>query len=125
MGCCGAKTVEILKHIGVGYANLARGKKHEFTDDSIRECHKCEWQTWMRVREYEAWLARHGIKVLKHFGQLETLPLLPKYEQDEKRRSLFCRICKCYVPAAASDPGKQCPKGRWPTGSRPTDLAVH
>lgn len=46
MSCCG-KTIRKAKHIAIGYTNLARGKKYEFTDDRIRTCRKCDNNWWI------------------------------------------------------------------------------
>jgi len=103
MSCCG-KTKAVLrkgKNIAVGYTNLARGKKYEFTDGRIRKCHKCDEQTWMSAAEYAVWLSKHGIKVVTNFTELEKLPKLPKQELGPKRQLLYCRICKCFVPTKA------------------------
>jgi hypothetical protein len=45
MGCCG-KAAKKIGNIAVGWANLARGIKYEFTDDRIRACQKCEKAYW-------------------------------------------------------------------------------
>ena len=112
MGCCG-KTIEKVKNIAVGYANLARGVKYEFTDDRIRACWKCDYQTRMSRTEYTAWLVKHGIEVLKNYTQLEKIPMLPKQEQNKNRRNLYCRICKCFIPAKARVKEMNCPKNVW------------
>ena len=116
MGCCGGttkKTVRQIKDIVTGYANLARNKKYEFTDDRVRDCQECDEQTWLTKTEYDAWLLRNGIKVLTNFTQLEKLPKLPKHEQSNKRRRLYCRLCKCFIPAKARVKDKICPLGKW------------
>ena len=100
--------------MAVGYSRLVIDKIG-LTKESppiisrIRKCHKCNESTWMTIREYAKWLKDNGIEILENFNQLETLPKLPKYELDDKRRNLFCRICKCYGPAAARVRDKQCP----------------
>lgn len=65
------------------------------------------------MAEYTQWLKDNGIEVLKNLHQLEVLPKLPKYELDDKRRNLFCRICKCYVPAKARIEKEHCQLGKW------------
>ena len=112
MTCCG-KTIRKVGSIAVGYANLARGKKYEFTDDRIRSCHNCDEQTWMSAAEYTAWLLANGIKVVMNFNQLENLPPLPKYEQSPRRRNLYCRLCKCFIPAKARIESEKCSLGEW------------
>jgi len=79
MSCCG-KTKSVLKtgrNIAVGYGNLMRGKKYEFTDDRVRTCQKCEYNYW-------------------------------------RYRTLWCSICKCFVPAKARVESEKCPKNKWP-----------
>ncbi|MCK4959193.1 MAG: hypothetical protein KAT00_07325 [Planctomycetes bacterium] len=111
MGCCGGK-VKTAKNIATGFVNLSRGKKYEFTDDRIRECHKCDDCTWLTKLEYAEWLAKHGIDVLKNFDDLTALPPLPKKEY-RKGAGLYCRLCKCFIPAKARNKEKKCPLNRW------------
>ncbi len=78
MACCG-KTKAVLKkgkHIAIGYMNLARGAKYEFTDDRIRACQKCDFNYWIK-------------------------------------KTLWCSICKCFIPAKARVKKEDCPKGKW------------
>ena len=119
MGCCG-KTIEKVKNIAVGHTSLAvenatgiEALKYKHTDDRIRACWTCTYQTWMSRTEYTAWLVKHGIEVLTNFTQLEELPMLPKYKQSNKRRNLYCRICKCFIPAKARVKEMNCPKNVW------------
>lgn len=113
MGCCG-ETVKMVRNIAVGYTRLATdtigiSKKPAFTDSRIRKCRMCDESTWLTMKEYAKWLRDNGIKILENFNQLEALPKLLKYELDDKRRNIFCRICKCYIPVAARAPDKKCP----------------
>jgi len=117
MACCG-KTIRKAGSIVKGYANLARGRKYEFTDDRIRACHKCDEQTWMSAIEYTAWLLTHGIEVITNFTELERLPPLPKQEQSPSRRRLYCRLCKCYIPAKARVETATCSLGKWESDDR-------
>ena len=115
MGCCD-KTKAVLqksRNIAIGYTNLARGVKYEFTDSRVRICQNCIWNTWMSAVEYSLWLTKHGIEVLANFGQLEKLPMPPKQGQSKTRRRLYCRICKCFIPAKARVKEIKCPKGFW------------
>ncbi len=116
MACCGKK----IKHIAQGYTSLAIEKttgkevfKYEFADDRIRECHKCDEQTWLSEAEYAAWLLKNSKKILRNFDDLSILPQLPKQEQSKSRNRLYCRICKCFIPAAARVPDKECSLGIW------------
>jgi len=113
MSCCGQA-----KNIVKGYTRLATDiigltKPYEFTDGRIRICQGCTENTWLSAIEYDAWLLRHGITVLKNFNQLSKLPKLPKHEQGPGRRRLYCRICKCFVPAAARVSEKKCSLDKW------------
>ncbi len=115
MTCCG-KSRAVLhkgKNIAAGFANLAAGKKYEFTDGRIRTCWTCEMQTWLSGSEYTKWLLVHGVKVIANFTELEKLPMLPKYDQSPKRRNLYCRLCKCFVPAKARVTEEKCPLDKW------------
>ncbi len=115
MNCCG-KAKAVLhkgKNIVVGYANYAVGKEYEFTDSRIRTCWTCDMQTWMSGIEYDLWLLQHGIEVVTSFTQLEKLPMLPKYEQSSRRRRLYCRLCKCFIPGKARVTEEKCPLGKW------------
>ena len=112
MGCCGKK-IRKAKNIVKGNLALAIGKKYEYTDSRIRKCQKCKWNTWLSAIEYITWLAKNGIKVLANIEQLEKLPMLPKYEQARTRKRLYCRLCKCYIPAKAPVEDERCLKGKW------------
>ena len=112
MGCCGKK-IRKAGNIIKGNVALLRGIKYEVTDARLRKCRECEWNTWMSAIEYAVWLAKHGIEVLVNFDQLEKLPMMPKYKQGKGRRGLYCRICKCFVPAKARVEDAECPKGFW------------
>lgn len=46
MGCCG-NIPKKARQIAIGYINLAKGKKYEFTDDRVRICQKCEFNYWI------------------------------------------------------------------------------
>ncbi len=112
MGCCG-KTIEKVKNIAIGYSNLVADIKFEFTDDRVRTCQKCDENTWLSGKEYTKWLLENGIKVITHLTELEKLPKLPKHELNKKRRNLYCRLCKCFIPAKARVKEYYCPLGKW------------
>ncbi|RLC38843.1 hypothetical protein DRH27_01285 [Candidatus Falkowbacteria bacterium] len=114
MGCCG-KTKNIVKGLsGVAIEKLTRLKiaSYEFTNDRIRTCHKCDEQTWLTKIEYLTWLFDNGIKILRNWSQLETLPKLSKKEQ-RKNCGLYCRICKCFIPGKARIDNEKCPLDKW------------
>ena len=75
----------------------------------------CDEQTWLSKTEYAGWLKDNGVEVIANFTELEKLPKLPKYERGSAkgRRNLFCRLCKCFVPAKARVADEKCPLGKW------------
>jgi len=109
MGCCGKKASGIIK----GFGALMLGRKYEFTDSRILKCQTCDYNTWLSATEYALWLTANGISVIINFRQLEKLPMLTRYSQSRKRRRLYCRICKCSVPAKARVKSEICPKDEW------------
>ena len=116
MSCCGKK----VKNIARGYTSLAVEKvtgkevlKYARTGERIAICRGCEFQTWMTKLEYAKWLVDHGIDVVEKFEDLTQLPMLPKYPLDKKRRNIYCRLCKCFIPAKARVEDERCPKNKW------------
>jgi hypothetical protein len=112
MTCCG-KSKQITgkaKNIVKGLTALARGKKYEFTDGRIRICRSCEFNTWLTKVEYSTWLLKHGIKVLTNFDDLTKLPMLPK---KTGAKTIYCRHCKCNIPAKARVKEMKCPLDKW------------
>jgi len=113
VSCCG-KTIKSVKSMTAGYFNLVVvSRKYVHTDNRIRICHNCKEQTWMSKIEYIKWLKNNGIDILKNFNDLEKLPKLAKHALSRTRRNLFCRICKCFIPAKASIKDSTCPLGKW------------
>jgi len=45
-------------------------------------------------------------------GLVTAFPMLEKHGY-EKGRSLFCRLCKCWIPAKAYSKDEKCPKDKW------------
>ena len=118
MTCCGkgkkaarivrAHTlVAVEKHTGIEIL------KYERTDERIGICRDCDDSTWMTRGEHRLWLLSHGVDVAKNFEDRSGLPLLPKYPLDKKRRTLYCRICKCPIPEKAWDKKNKCDKKKW------------
>ena len=113
MTCCG-KGKAIFhkgKNIAKGYTALVTGKEYEFADARIAVCRDCEYSTWMTELDYAAWLLKNGVKVLTHLDDLTQLPMLPKQNTG---RTIWCRLCKCNIPAKAAVTDEQCPKNKWP-----------
>lgn len=87
-------------------------EKYEYWRQRRDECKVCDESTWMTFSEFNRWLAGHGVEVIENIDDLSVLPKLPK-QAYAKGRKLFCRICKCFVPAKAMVKEEECPLGRW------------
>ena len=87
-------------------------EKYKYAHSRIRKCHECEKQTWLTTMEYLKWLKDNGIEVIKNLDQLEKLPELPHGERGAGRK-LFCKLCKCFIPAKARVKEEKCPLGKW------------
>jgi len=121
MGCCG-KGKGVVSKVGSiisGYANktasdifFVRGELYEKAKDREAVCLGCEFNTWMKKADYLAWLKLNGIEILKNLDDLTVLPPLEKHDF-EKGKSLFCRVCKCWIPAKAYAKDSKCPKDKW------------
>lgn len=106
MSCCG-KTKK-LKSIVQGYA---RGQTPE-SCRRIKVCHTCDNKTWLSKKDIWEYFKTQKLDVIKKLDELEQLPKLPKKEKSKTNRFLFCRICKCYIPAKAKSDEK-CPLNKW------------
>lgn len=134
-GCCGEKMekliIEAEKEIGadstVGkLADIAIGNlthlieeifkvsvlKCPATDSRIEKCLICEENTWLTKFEFVRFILKHGREFLKNIEDLTKLPPLPKREK-RKRTILFCRLCKCFIPAKARLEDQGCTLGNW------------
>jgi len=60
------------------------------------------------------WLKTNGIEVFRHLDDLTVLPPLEK-QPFEKGRSLFCTLCKCWIPAKVYAEESKCPKNKGST----------
>lgn len=87
--------------------------KYERTDERIAICRGCDDSTWMTRLEHAEWMASHGVEVAVNFNDLTSLPKLPKYPHDKKRKTIFCRLCKCPIPEKARVEDEKCPKDFW------------
>lgn len=121
MGCCGGHSGKVAKagSIVSGHANrlfdqvfMVRGKRYRRAEQRQAICQSCEFQTWLKKAEYLKWLTANGIDIVKEFTDLTRLPMLDKHDF-EPGRSLFCRLCKCWIPAKAYSKDEQCPKDKW------------
>lgn len=127
MGCCGkakdytGKAARIAKNTAGHAIEKTTGikvAKSPHYEPRKQTCRDCKFSTWMKKWEYDAWLLKHGIEVLRNFTQLEKLPPLPKQDTG---KNLYCTICKCFVPGKARtdkeiedmEDYEKCPKGFW------------
>lgn len=124
MGCCGKKLVETTKKIGT----IAEGNIRLFIDRYFRlpseqceyarqrrqECRKCKDHTFLTKWQFAGWVIHNGgiVKFLKDINDLIDWPMLPKRDF-KKREKLFCRVCKCWIPAKSMIKTEHCPLGKW------------
>ena len=121
MGCCGGQSGKLAKagSIVKGYTSYGlhkifhvEGELYKGAKKRQAICQSCEFQTWLKKAEYLKWLTANGIDIAKEFTDLTRLPMLDKHDF-EPGRSLFCRLCKCWIPAKAYSKDEQCPKDKW------------
>jgi len=112
--CCGKikKATEIVKGYVVAATNSLVVDENHFSVKRTDICKLCEDATWLERSDYLQWLKDNGVNVLKNFDDLTVLPMLEKHDF-EKGKSLFCRICKCWIPAKTSLKDSKCPKDKW------------
>ncbi len=117
MVCCGKS--KAVRRIARGYLDYGlralfrtSGEASEKATERIATCHPCDYGTYMTKRDYVKWIKGHGVEVVRHIDDLTALPMLPK-QSDALGRSLFCRLCKCWIPAKAYSKDETCPKGYW------------
>lgn len=99
MGCCGG-TARQARRIVTGVINYVIGVKYEYTNDRVRTCQKCDESTWLTISQFGKWLVKNGVNIVRSWKDLSALDKLPK-EENGRGRGLYCRICKCFVPAKA------------------------
>jgi hypothetical protein len=120
VGCCGkiAKVARIAEGNFLHLMNkmqMLPEKTCAGSNARLDECRRCDNQTWLTWDEFWEWVDENGGKK-KFFAEidgLETWPLLPdnKYKPGLK---LFCRICKCWLPAKSYVKEEMCPLAKWP-----------
>lgn len=130
MGCPCKKKVKAVMDIVEGNVKLLEDKVRQMTGDTtgympyvarrLERCLGCGQLTWLTVGEYAGFLMAHAVDVVKEFGELEKLPSMSKFEKRDGT-GMYCRMCKCYLPAKARVKDMKCPMGRWidivvPTG---------
>ena len=120
MTCCG-KAMKRAANIGQGYfwttlesLFVLPKNRCERASSRLDRCRRCEMGTWLTKREFGVWIQKEVgvVKAATELHKTETGPLLPKLEQASGRK-LFCRICKCGLPAKSYVRDEQCPLGHW------------
>jgi len=124
MSCCGKKLItgkdaiakiNKIKNIAEGFTKLAASKagiNFEYAKARLAICANCENVTWLKDREFAAWLNENKIEVLKNLESLEKLSDLPlKPHRALTRR--YCIKCKCNIMAKIHSKQEQCPVGMW------------
>ena len=85
----------------------------------------CCGKTVKRVRNIAIGLSGHaiekmtGIAVMKYEFTDDRIRACQKCEHNYWRgRTLWCGICKCFVPGKARIADEKCPEGKWDSGGR-------
>lgn len=126
MGCCGGHhgKLQAARTIVSGHANrlfdrvfIVRGRRYAQAQAREAICRQCDQATWLTKADYLAYLAAHGPEVLRHLDDLTALEPLAA-QPYAPGRSLFCRLCKCWIPAKCYAAEADCPMGRWPRRSK-------
>lgn len=116
MGCCGE--IKKVASVTKGYVTFVAdwfglpAKKHPDYLLRLHTCRNCDANTWMTPSGYLTWIKDHGLEVVSNLDDLTRLPDLPKEEYSEGRK-LFCRKCKCFLPAKTMAENEHCPIGKW------------
>ena len=115
MPCCKKKISNIIK----GYTRFAFSKlielpkeKYKQSDKRIRICQACDKSTWLTMIEYFNFIKENLKDIIKNIEDLTLLPELPDSEY-EIGKKLFCKLCKCFIPAKAWLKEEKCPLQKW------------
>ncbi|OHB54197.1 MAG: hypothetical protein A2Y12_17125 [Planctomycetes bacterium GWF2_42_9] len=124
MSCCGKKLItgtdavaklNKIKNIAEGFAKLAAsrvGMNFEYAQERLAICESCENVTWLKDKEFGAWLNENKIEVLKNLDSLENITDLPlKPHRALTRR--YCIKCKCNILAKVHSREERCVEERW------------
>ena len=122
MACGCGKKVKAVMNIVEGNVKLLEEKVRQMVGDEteyvpyvaqrLERCLGCGQLTWMTVGEYAGFLMANAVDVVKEFGELEKLPNMTRFEKHDGA-GMYCRRCKCYLPAKARVKDMECPMGRW------------
>lgn len=122
MGCCGKNIARNVGKVGA----ITEGNLRLFINTYFRlpdeqcpmakarrvACRGCESHTFMGKWEFGLWVVKNGgaVKFLAEIHDLTGWPMLPKQEY-KKGAKLFCRVCKCWLPAKSHVAQERCPVG--------------
>lgn len=118
MACCIETSKKVFAIItgtalaGFGGHFLLPEEKSQISRLRLAVCRQCESSTWLKITDYAGWLKGDGIEVVKNIADLSVLPMLDKKDY-QPRAKLFCRICKCWLPAKTYVKNEQCPLNKW------------
>ncbi|OHB58367.1 MAG: hypothetical protein A2Y12_01015 [Planctomycetes bacterium GWF2_42_9] len=124
MSCCGKKMItgtnaiskiSKIKNIAEGFVKLAAsraGMNFEYAKTRLAICESCENVTWLKDREFAAWLNENKIEVFKKLESLEKLSDLPKKPHRALTRR-YCMKCKCNILAKVHSKEERCPEEKW------------
>ena len=124
MSCCDKKLISgtdvvaklnKIKNIAEGFTKLAASKagvNFKYAKERFAICESCENVTWLKDREFAAWLNENKIEVLKNLESLEELSELSKKPYRALTRR-YCVKCKCNIMAKVHSMEERCPEKKW------------
>lgn len=118
MSCCGGK-IEKIGNIIKGFTGLFLEEQFDIlalkfadADKRLEICLQCEKKTWLTRMVYMGFIKKHWLEIIKKFEDLTLLPELSK-EEYGMNKFLFCRLCKCHLPAKVRIEIEKCPEKKW------------
>lgn len=117
MPCC--NYIDMIKDIVKGNTALLIEQvfklpvaKCKFTEERIETCKQCTKGVWHTKAEFALYVISNLGEFIKNLNNLSKLPEMPLGSYG-KHKHLFCRICKCYIPAKARLVVSKCDLGKW------------
>ncbi len=115
--CCGKKIrfSEQIKRILFAYfGHYRKAALNEEVNRRVKICYiRCPFHTWLSKKEYALWIAKNGVSIIRNLQDTSKLPPLPKKEYSIKRKTLYCRLCKCDLLIKAKDKTEHCLIRKW------------
>ena len=115
MGCCGklSKGLSIAKGnmaVVLEKINLLPSDQFIYHSVRLRACRACEHHTYLTESEFLVWIENNGglVKFVTEIDTLDQWLPLP-IQQEQPGAKLFCRLCKCWLPAKAYVKNENCP----------------